>query len=67
MSNLEAGTRVFLDIPITAGINTATAPTLFMKADIVPHTSMVTRMSLASLSPERRRIREPNKSATPVL
>ena len=67
MSSLEIGIFVFLEIPITAGISTATAPTLFMKADIEPHTIIITAISLASLAPDKRSISEPRISATPVL
>ena len=67
MSSLDAGILVFIEIPITAGINTATAPTLFIKADMMPHTNIIIAISRASCAPDRRKISDPNLSATPVL
>ena len=56
-----------IKMPTTAGSNTAVAPMLFIKADMVPQASIMMAMSRGSLLPARRVIRSPSMSATPVL
>ena len=67
ISNFETGTLVCRDMLTTAGSNIAVAPTLFMKAEMMPQAIMITAIKRISLFPDNRRIYFPKTSATPVL
>ena len=66
MSNLEGGIRNWRLMDNTAGIKIATAPTLFIKADITPAVSMMTAKIHCGRGPATCNIRTASISAMPV-
>ena len=66
MSNFEGGVSIFSDMAMIAGSKIATAPMLFMKADIKPTVTIMITITRSGLFPPRRSIDSPIKSATPV-
>jgi hypothetical protein len=66
MKSLEGAILARTASEATAGMSTAVAAMLFMKADRTPATSMRTRTRRVSLLPTMVWIRPPIMSATPV-
>src|SRR3989304_8318410 len=60
--SLETEIFFWREMLTTAGSNMAVAPTLFIKAEMMPQVSMMTAIRRISLSPARRKMKFPRDS-----